>query len=313
MRRRSYVVAQVAALAAIASAPGAGAQGLQQTVASLDAAAPVAAWQDVIAWSQADPQTGEFKLIVATGRSYHEVPAPVQPVPFDVDVGPGPHGTPWVVYSRCSAPPPDPVIGSLTALPDYTRGAGCRIHAWDVAAGRERTFAARGVLPSIWHRRLVFVRGARVLSERVGGRARTLVRGLHGYRPAWVDAYGRHATVLWRHGSRSQLAEGRRLIARGSGRRRLVGLGWDRGVLFFRTTCVGATGNCPESYWAFRPKSHRYFAAPASRDVVSAAHAHGNTIALLGADNGRVQGCSAEALCRLVVEDQLEFSTVPRY
>ena len=313
MRGRSYVVAQLAALAAIASAPGAGAQDLQQTITTLDAAAPVAAYGNVIAWSQPDPVSGWFKLIVARGHSYHEVAAPAQPAPFDVDVGPGPSGKPWVVYSRCSDVAPYPVVRGLTALPDFTRGAGCRVHAWDVAAGRERTLHARGVLPSIWGRRLLYARGSRVLGGTLGSaRERTLVRGLHGFRPAWIDAYRGHVTALWRRGSATQLADGRRIVARSTGRRRLLGLGWDRGVLFFRTTCVGATGNCPESYWAYRPASRRVFAAPASQDVVAAAHASGNTIALLGADNGSVQGCSAQQLCRLVIEDQLEFSTIPR-
>src|SRR4051812_12652668 len=182
-RKRSYLVA-LAVTAAVAATPGgAAAQGLQQTITSLDAAAPVAAWNHVVAWSQRDPQTGAFKLIVAHGRTYHEVTVPTRSVPFDVDVGPGPNGGAIVVYSRCTTEPPDPSVLGLSTLPDYTLGQGCRLYAWDVAAERQSALKRSGVLPSIWYERLAYARGSRLIGS-VGRHAgRTLIKGLHGFRP----------------------------------------------------------------------------------------------------------------------------------
>jgi hypothetical protein len=315
--KRSFAVVLLLWLTALAGASAASAQGdLQPLVMNLSQPAPLAGFDNDVAWSTRDPATGLFKLVLLRGRNFHELPVAGRAVPFDVDVGPGPDGHIWVVYSRCTTEPPLPNFGGLGTLPDYTQASGCGLYGWNVSEGTEHQFAVgrEAVLPSIWHGRIAYVRLA-------GGRALPRIQPLTGGRsvsggrgngtPNWLDLSSSRLAISWRGAGRSELRIGKRIVARTHGDVRLLGEGFDRGALYFRTTCVGSRSTCPEAYWAYRPRSRTRYFALQSADVAAAAHAGGNTLALLGADNESAIGCNDSQQCRLVFEVQLEFSRVP--
>jgi hypothetical protein len=140
---------------------------------------------------------------------------------------------------------------------------------------------------------------------------RALRTGPRRKRLTSLDLAGRgQLAATWRGAERTRLRLGRRLVARVGGAGRLLGMGFDSGILFFRTTCIGSPSGCPESYWAYRPRSRARFAASDSADVVAAAHGGGNTYSLLGFDGGGVIGCAVDAPCHLIIEDQLEFNRI---
>ena len=258
-----------------------------------------------------------YRLAVLRGRRWTTVAVAPRSIPFDVDVGPGPSGA-AVTYSRCSLEPPERFGPSgLSILPDYTRARGCGMYRYDVRDGVERPLAGsrRGVLPTVWHGRVAYLtpRSGRLhVARALGGAAvRSRHGGPRGARLKSLDlAAGGRLAAVWRSARRTRLRLGRRLVARVGGDARLLGMGFDSGVLFFRTTCVGSPAGCPESYWAYRPRSRARFSAADSTDLVAAAHGGGNTFALLGFDGGGVIGCAVDAPCKLIIEDQLEFSRI---
>jgi hypothetical protein len=307
------------AIAVLAAAAPAAAQELDAQVSTLTRATPVSAFGTTAAWSEVDPATGRYRLAVLRGREWKLVDVPSRSVPFDVDVGPGPEGV-TVSYSRCTLEPPERFGPTgLSVLPDYTRGRDCRMFRYDVRDGRERPLAGsrRGVLPSVWGSRVAFLvpgtRALRTADASGGSRLRRRAGGPAGTRLTSLDlaARGRLAAV-WHGSRRTQLRLGARVVARVGRPATVLGMGFDSGVLFFRTTCSGSPDGCPESYWAYRPRSRSRFAAPESADLVAAAHGGGNTYALLGFDGGSGIGCAIDAPCKLIIEDQLEFSRVPR-
>src|SRR4051812_16245741 len=140
--------ALLTALVVLAAAAPAAAQELDTQVTTLTRATPVAAYGPAAAWSSVDPDTGRYRLTVLRGSKATRVDVPSRTIPFDVDMGPGPDGV-AVTYSRCALEPPERFGPSgLSILPDYTRGSGCRMFRYDVAAGRERALGGRraGVL-----------------------------------------------------------------------------------------------------------------------------------------------------------------------
>ena len=301
----------LALAAVLMAAPAAGAQELDvQIRGSLEAPAPVSAYADVAAWSERDA-AGAYRLMVLRGTQYVAVAVDPRPVPFDVDVGPDRWGRPLVAYSRCRVEPiPDGTV------PDYTTGSGCDLYAYDVTTGREHRLGAstpgNDVLPSIWGRRVTYVHrtGSGARSVRVagvnGGSVSRRVGRPRGGVPRWLDVRAGRAAILWRTPRGAELRIGTRTVARSRRADGLLGLGFDRGVLFFRTTCAGTVTGCEEAYWAYRPRSRSLFVAVDSADLVAGAHGGGNTYALLGTDSHGTIGCP----CRLVLEDRLEFGAV---
>ena len=179
------------------------------------------------------------------------------------------------------------------------------------AAGGRR----HGVLPTVWRGHVAYLtrNSRRLRSARAvgGGGLRSRGRGPRGSRLTSLDlADGGRLAAVWRGPEHSRLRLGSRLVARVGGEARLLGMGFDSGVLFFRTTCIGSPDGCPETYWAYRPRSRARFGASDSADLVAAAHGGGNTYALLGFDGGGVIGCAVDAPCKLIIEDQLEFSRI---
>ncbi len=139
------------------------AQGAQ-TIAVEPFASKLAAYGGVVAWSHWDPTTREYRLMAHyRGRTELLRVAPRR-VPFDVDLGPDPHGRAVAVYSRCRRERPVWMNGAGTpaGLP-----SGCALYRYDFATKREGRIAGIAgtgsfYLPTLWQNEIAYVRvGAR--------------------------------------------------------------------------------------------------------------------------------------------------------
>jgi hypothetical protein len=312
------MAAAAALTATMALTSQASAQELDSRVSSVTRATPVSAYGHTVAWSERDPATGQYQLMVLRGTRWGKVDVAQRTIPFDVDVGPGPDGV-TVAYSRCAFEAPERFVDGLSVLPDYTRGRSCRMYRYDVFAKREVPLGGvrQGVLPTVYRSRLAYVlpgtRRMREVAASTGALLRSRGSGPRGMHATSLDlASERRLASTWQGSGSGQVRMNGRLVARVSGVARLLGMGFDNGTLFFRSTCVGNRSGCPEAYWAYRPRSRTRFTAPESADVVTAAHGGGTTYALLGSDGGAAIGCSDASPCDLIIEDQLEFSRVPK-
>jgi hypothetical protein len=97
----------------------------------------VAGYGDLAAWSVRGAD-GRYRLVIRrAGGKPRFLPVPSSPTAFGVDLGPGPGGGTWAVYSRCMR---------------------CGLQAADLATGRERPVGggARGRLPALWGSELAY-------------------------------------------------------------------------------------------------------------------------------------------------------------
>ena len=206
---------------------------LRRIVASSGGPTSVTAYEDVLVWSQRQPEAGAGSSQTARSSAYHltalvdgavrRLPVAPRTIPFDVNLGPDSRSRPVAVYSRCAREP------DLTATedplsaphPPYTRGRRCDLYRFDFATGRERklsgasTDQASEVLPSIWKDEIAF---ARVYEQRDGLRGKVpylYVRPLAGGRsdrqpggargttglpgPTSLDLYGRRLSFVWNY------------------------------------------------------------------------------------------------------------------
>jgi hypothetical protein len=130
----------------------------------------VAAYGDVIAWSRWDRAAAGYRLVVRRAGRTAVLPVAPSTTPFGVSAGPGPEGSVWLVWSRCSR-----------------EANGCDVVRYDLDDPGERpvAVAARpGVgefSPAIWRRQIVFARRtatgtafdtAVMIAPVTGGRAR---------------------------------------------------------------------------------------------------------------------------------------------
>lgn len=112
---------------------------LRRLVATSGGPTSVAAYKDVVAWSQREPQAAAGSSQAAGSSAYHltalvdgaarRLPVAPRTVPFDVNMGPDSRGRPVAVYSRCAREPELAAAGdSLWApYPPYTAGRGCDV------------------------------------------------------------------------------------------------------------------------------------------------------------------------------------------
>ncbi|WP_028060307.1 hypothetical protein [Candidatus Solirubrobacter pratensis] len=136
MLRRTLSFAALMVLAA----PGA---AHARTLVRVDKPTPVSASGSDVVYSRSDPATREFQLWYAHGRAV-PIPLPIdeRTVPFDADLGPGPHGHRVAVYSRCTSEPPyDTADENGWPIP-YTRGRGCSPYEVDLFTNVERRLRA---------------------------------------------------------------------------------------------------------------------------------------------------------------------------
>jgi hypothetical protein len=156
MRGRAPIAAL--ALALLAPAPAARAEQVLATVAQPTL---VNGYGGRVVWSE---YTGprRYQLMTYANGVTSRVPVAPRAVPFDADLGPGPHAGVAAVYSRCRTEP----HGLLESqqLPLYFTGRGCRLFEYDFGGRGERPIAgthapgASEYLPSIWRSSVAFVR-----------------------------------------------------------------------------------------------------------------------------------------------------------
>ena len=143
-------------------------------------ATPVSWYRRWVAYSVYDAAAG-YRLTLGSAEGAVVQPSvPPRPVPFDVDLGPGPDGSLAAVYSRC-------------------RGPNCDIYRYDTVRRREvrvTRSAASELLPAVEGSRIVFVRrdGGRASVESLDGRR---LAGPRRARVRALDLRGRRVAVAW--------------------------------------------------------------------------------------------------------------------
>lgn len=165
----------------LGASDSAGADSAGTVLARLSAPSPVSAYDGFLAWSDLNASTGRYTLMLRRpSGGVERASIPGQRVPFDVDLGPGPDGSPWAVFSRCARAPRARHLGGL---PDYATGTRCRIHALPLNGGDERLLDTRparsAFAPTIWRHTLVFAG-----TLRTAGQQRIYERQIGSTRPA---------------------------------------------------------------------------------------------------------------------------------
>jgi len=194
---------------------------LRRIVAESPGAGSLAAYRDVVAWSER-AEDGYHLTALVDGRTAR-LPVAPRSVPFDVDLGPSAEGRSVAVYSRCEA---EATAEGPGLTQPHTSGRGCDLYRFDFDTARESKVAgastreASEVLPSIWRDQIAF---ARVYEQRPGARGRVpylYVRPLEGPRserqpggargadglpgPTSVDLYGRRLSFAWTYATGDQ-------------------------------------------------------------------------------------------------------------
>jgi hypothetical protein len=126
------------------------AHGSDERLGSYQADVELAADGETVAWSEYDPPTGEFRLMLRERGAVRRAPVAPRRVAFDVDVGRTTGGRSLVVYSRCKRE-------------SARRTSGCDLYAFDPAVDQEREIvvrprAAEDSRPVVSAGRIVFVR-----------------------------------------------------------------------------------------------------------------------------------------------------------
>jgi hypothetical protein len=248
------------------------AHATEERLGSYQANVELAADGETVAWSEYDPTTGEFRLMLRERGAVRRAPVAPRRVAFDVDVGRTTGGSQLVVYSRCER--------------ESARDAnGCDLYAFDPAADREREIpvrprAAEDSRPVVSAGRIVFVRsrGSRhtlYAASVAGGRATPvplgeLRAGDRLYAGGRMDLSGsKLAYVLSKRGQPQvhlQQLDGSRVrhVARlspGESGSAFVGLSFDRDTLYFARAYYGDWGG-PGTAFRYRAGRLHYAAVP---------------------------------------------------
>ncbi len=274
-------ITSVAALALCSSA-----SARPTVVAVSPGATGVSAYSDAVAWSKPNGEGG-WLLFARVGGRVERVPAAPSADPFDVDLGPGPDGSIWAVYSRCR------------------RKNRCRLFRYSFGSRTELPLPGSGgskreTNPSIWKGTVAFTNPSKGygvytrsaitgkgLSRQPGVGRRGCARRSRSIcaRSADAELYGRQIAVLrsLEH-PRFHYIERREILLGTVGRRGRVvarnwgdftyfgGPGFDRGRLFFAIfnsqTEPGLHPECSSWYRSYRRivsyrRGHGYKSAPA--------------------------------------------------
>ena len=201
--------AAIPVLAALIAGAAPGHAAEREVLAPLAKKSPVSAYGGVVAWSEYDPTSERFHLVVRSGGRTRRLPVRPRVVAFDVDLGPGPKGEVTAVYSRCS----DDIPAEMGGWPHDgpANGLRCDVYRVRVDGGRERRIDAVSrrrtseSLPSLWRNRLVYARGRSLSRPRIlvtdlrSGRTRELPGGSRG--PAAgagaIDLRGKEVVYGW--------------------------------------------------------------------------------------------------------------------
>jgi hypothetical protein len=130
-----------------------------------NAAQKLAAYGGYVVFSQLDAQ-GRWALMSSEDGTITRLDAPARQIPFDAQVGPGSHGQPTVVFSKCKVDPPG--VGGQTGqrrITEWWRGVGCQIYDLVLPGGSAKPIHGirppRGfsdTTPAIWDGNVAFAR-----------------------------------------------------------------------------------------------------------------------------------------------------------
>jgi hypothetical protein len=223
VRRSLALGVVVSALAVGARAAPSDVARVATLIAPLAAPTPVRAWGGIAVLS-IEVAGGHYRLATQQGA---EAPRPLPGIaagayPFDVNIGPGPDGSPLIVFARCAGAPTD--RGFREPLPQHCRlmrttPAG----SFETPIGATASFGGRIHAPAVWGNRLAFALPAPkgsdwiyVLGLQAGKRVRPL-RVRSAPRPECIEpgsgcqAASVHPTVTELSLRGSTLAENNRL------------------------------------------------------------------------------------------------------
>jgi hypothetical protein len=132
-------------------------------IAPLAAETPVRAWAGIAVLSVQQPD-GTYRLATQQGTEAPRVLPGIAAAsyPFDANIGPGPDGSPLIVFARCARPPTRGPFSE--AIPRH-----CALVQTSVAGSSETPIASAAGrdahAPAIWGNRLVFAQSARHRSD----------------------------------------------------------------------------------------------------------------------------------------------------
>jgi hypothetical protein len=128
-------------------------------IAPLAEETPVRAWAGIAVFSVGEAG-GRYRLAVQQGNEPPRVLPGItaSSYPFDANIGPGPNGSPLIVFARCARPPTRGPFSE--AIPRH-----CALVQTSVAGSSETPIASAAGrdahAPAIWGNRLVFAQSAR--------------------------------------------------------------------------------------------------------------------------------------------------------
>ena len=133
------------------------------------AAQRLTAYGGYVVFSQRSGQD-RWSLMAWHDGSVSPLPVPARAIPFDAEAGPGPAGTPVVVFSKCARDPRErPGPGpKRPADVEWQTGFACRIYELSLQGGAPRRVAAlrppagaSDSTPAIWRGEIAFARYVR--------------------------------------------------------------------------------------------------------------------------------------------------------
>jgi hypothetical protein len=243
------------------SATAAPASAAPTTVAPLQGETAVRAFGGVQAWSDLDPAGQRWHVVVRSNGQITRPAIATATEAIEVDVGPGPGGTPVLAYVRCTD--------------------ACRVVVSRIDGGGARTVpgSSGASQPTVWGSRVAWVRGkATVMTSTAGGARKELAGAprrecyrpytgkalrcerpqnasvdaleLHGTQLALIDTYAlRQAGGSGTTEVRTESVKGgpQRLVASitiGEGGQTWIGPSWAKGRLYFYKACFGDPSGC---------------------------------------------------------------------
>jgi hypothetical protein len=131
-------------------------------IAPLAAETPVRAWAGIAVLS-VQQSDGAYRLATQHGREAPRLLPGIAAAsyPFDANIGPGPNGSPLIVFARCAKPPAqgrygEPLPRRCTLMRTSSAGTSAGTGATPIASAAGRDAHA----PAIWGNRLVFAQPA---------------------------------------------------------------------------------------------------------------------------------------------------------
>jgi hypothetical protein len=193
-----------------------------QVVATIPEATSVDAYGGLVVWSEPSPDG--YRLMAYSAGRVSRLPIAPRLGSFDADLGPAGKGRKVAVYSRCQRlRTPSSVDGHL----------GCDLYRYDFASGREAPIRRANSslderFPTIWKKRIAFIRTYRPKGNSCCGVTRAYWRPLNGHGrtrrldrppaylpvPGDLDMRGRRVALFWG----GEYGGGEIRVARTSGR-----------------------------------------------------------------------------------------------